>query len=142
MEALKKTNRGMSKKSDRLKVQQHGTQTHTAASAVLTYIATFEQLFLTISGEYRVSTSAAPVARLKGRLSSPGARLCARGIAATTILVVKEEKSERKQKISHNHSIGMTIIGRNSLCGYKIAVFIPKATNRLYGETRRCRTQS
>lgn len=52
-------------------------------------------------------------------------------------LVVKEKKSngERKQKISHNHSIGMTINGRNLPCGFKLLFSFRKRPTNFTVET-------
>lgn len=104
----------MNEKSDRFKGPQHA---HSCT------VEEFEQLFLAIFGR---KLSAECVDQWRSCAirsgSSRRASVCATIIA--TISVVKEKQKQSaeygKKKISHNHSIGMTINGRNLLCGLKL----------------------
>lgn len=72
--------------------------------------------------------------------SSPSARLLPaqtlKIIITTTVLDVKKKSGEwRRKKISHNHSIGMTINGRNLLCA--VSYFGRESPTNFHSENER-----
>lgn len=134
--SIKNTNRETSKRSDQFKGPQHE---HLHTVAIKTSRSIWAIVFAHFGLKMKIDEGIFSLPFSGDVLRFPSGLLCdAFAVECKKLLSqwqfeCEREKTANGAKISYNHSIGMTINGRNLLCGFSVES--PTNPRAFYGET-------